>query len=98
MINLISHMISMSADNRPSASAVLMHPAFWTRKTTQDFILEVAGWLEPEENLNIARKEIEKNKHFVMGQDWTERVPEEILEDLKSHFRPDGSSLYKLLK
>ena len=98
MINLISHMISMSADNRPSASAVLMHPAFWRGQKTEDFIREVTGWLENRGNLYRAQGEIERNKHFVMGQDWTERVPEDIMEDLKNYFKPVGSSLYKLLR
>merc|ERR1711879_537119 len=99
LINVLSHMLSMEADNRPSASAVLKHPAFWRGQKTEDFIREVTGWLENDDNLYRAQGEIERNKHFVfMGSDWTERVPEEILEDLMSHFRPDGSSLYKLLK
>ena len=98
MINLISHMISMSADNRPSASAVLMHPAFWGGHKTEDFIMQVTKWLQKVENFDQASEEIENNKHFVMGSDWTNRVPKEIMRDLKKFCKPKGSSLYMLLR
>jgi len=98
---LIKTMISSDPKERPSASACLKHPTFWSTSKTKEFLVTVSDLLEMKDKDHI--NAIEKGSEQILnhnGNNWMNALDTEVKEDLRSslHRSYDESKIKDLLR
>jgi serine/threonine protein kinase len=99
--DLIKQMIPRHYQKRLSARNVQNHPYFWKSARKLDFLQAISDRLEveigkPQGSIIMGR--IERNKESVIGDNWTIKLDEQVLEDMKKYRNYDSSSICHLLR
>jgi hypothetical protein len=75
---LIEKMISNDSKQRPSARDLLIHPIFWTRAKTLQFLLDVSDRIEKIESDDPILLNLEKNANVIIKNNWKVHICEEL--------------------
>lgn len=77
---LISRMISADSQLRPLTKELLVHPIFWSKAKTLQFLQEVSDRIEnldPNDNILI---EMEKGANSVLKNNWKTHICQQLSE------------------
>lgn len=95
---LISDMIAADQSKRPPAVAVQNHPLFWSNKKILSFLQDVSDRVEKSDVLSYPLRTLERNARFVVRDDWSLHLDQEITNDLRKYRGYQGFSVRDLLR
>eukprot|EP00124_Ichthyophonus_hoferi_P001609 Ihof_evm9s88 gene=Ihof_evmTU9s88 len=90
--DLISHMIEIQPEARPTATMVLNHPFFWSPAKRLSFLNDVSDILEAGSVI------LECDVTDIVGTDWHKRLDPLLLKDLRRFRSYQGDSIRDLLR
>lgn len=96
--SLIEQMLHTDPQERPSVSAVVMHPVFWGPKRQLDFFQDVSDRIEKEPPESEVVRRLERGGFEVVRGDWREHITEELQKDLRKYRTYKGHSVRDLLR
>jgi len=97
-ISLIEKALSFEPADRPPASALLKHPAFWSKEKILNFLQEVSDRVDKEEDGSAVLASIERHGLLVTNGNWFECLDQEVRDDLRKHRTYRGKSVRDLLR
>lgn len=95
---LIEEMISIKPDQRPTTSQILAHPIFWSKAKILQFLLDVCDRFENVYHDDILLKNLEKNSHIVIKNNWKTHICPYLQADLKKFRTYNGVFVNDLLR
>ncbi|XP_058822691.1 serine/threonine-protein kinase/endoribonuclease IRE1 [Topomyia yanbarensis] len=95
---LITDMIAADQSKRPPASAVRNHPLFWGNERILSFLQDVSDRVEKSDILAEPLRSLERNARFVVRDDWSLHLDQEITSDLRKYRGYQGFSVRDLLR
>jgi serine/threonine-protein kinase/endoribonuclease IRE1 len=82
--DLTRRMVAAAAAARPAASAVLLHPYFWSATKRLQFLMDVSDRIEKQDPGTPLLQRLEQSAATVLGGvDWTKRLDTLLQSDLK---------------
>uniref|UniRef100_A0A224Z8L0 non-specific serine/threonine protein kinase n=1 Tax=Rhipicephalus zambeziensis TaxID=60191 RepID=A0A224Z8L0_9ACAR len=96
--SLIEQMLHTDPQERPSVSAVVMHPVFWGPKRQLDFFQDVSDRIEKEPADSTVVRRLERGGFEVVRGDWRDHITEELQKDLRKYRTYKGHSVRDLLR
>ncbi|XP_004706115.1 serine/threonine-protein kinase/endoribonuclease IRE2 [Echinops telfairi] len=96
--DLVTAMLSMRPQTRPSAQQVLAHPFFWSRAKQLQFFQDVSDWLEKEEEQEPLVMALEAGGHGVVRHNWYTHISMPLQTDLRRFRSYKGTSVRDLLR
>ena len=97
-VSLITKMIAVEPNDRPPASAVLKHPAFWSKDKILTFLQDCSDRVDKEDDDSYVLGMIEKDGAAVTRGDWQMALDEAVRSDLRLHRTYRGKSVRDLLR
>ena len=97
-VSLITKMIAVEPNDRPPASAVLKHPAFWSKDKILTFLQDCSDRVDKEDDDSYVLGMIEKDGAAVTRGDWQMALDEAVRSDLRLHRTYKGKSVRDLLR
>lgn len=95
---LIADMIAVDQSKRPPANAVRNHPLFWSNERILSFLQDVSDRVEKSDVLSDPLRTLERNARFVVREDWSLHLDQEITSDLRKYRGYQGFSVRDLLR
>ncbi|XP_055543489.1 serine/threonine-protein kinase/endoribonuclease IRE1 [Wyeomyia smithii] len=95
---LIADMIAADQSKRPPASAARNHPLFWSNDRILSFLQDVSDRVEKSDVLSDPLRTLERNARFVVREDWSLHLDQEITSDLRKYRGYQGYSVRDLLR
>ncbi|XP_021710632.1 serine/threonine-protein kinase/endoribonuclease IRE1 [Aedes aegypti] len=95
---LICDMIAADQNKRPPASAVRNHPLFWSNERILSFLQDVSDRVEKSDVLTDPLRTLERNARYVVRDDWSLHLDQEITNDLRKYRGYQGYSVRDLLR
>jgi serine/threonine-protein kinase/endoribonuclease IRE1 len=97
---LIASMIDSNPKMRPSASEVMTHPFFWTKKMRLSFLCDVSDAFEKEirDPPSPALQELEALAPEVINGDFQKALPQAFIDSLGKQRKYTGTKLLDLLR
>lgn len=95
---LIRYMIAFDPLNRPTASAILENPFFWSKSKILSFFQDVSDRIEKEDAENFVVQNLEKNGSYVVRKDWRFCIDSEVAKDLRKFRNYHGDRVRELLR
>ncbi|XP_058446373.1 serine/threonine-protein kinase/endoribonuclease IRE1 [Malaya genurostris] len=95
---LITNMIAVDQSKRPPATAVRNHPLFWGNERILSFLQDVSDRVEKSEIFADPLRTLERNARFVVREDWSLHLDQEITSDLRKYRGYQGYSVRDLLR
>ncbi|XP_066900695.1 serine/threonine-protein kinase/endoribonuclease IRE1 isoform X1 [Halyomorpha halys] len=96
--SLILKMISCNPLDRPSATVVKRHPAFWAKGFVLLFFQDISDRIEKESVESEVLIELERGGEVARRDDWRQFIDPEVIEDLGKYRSYRGDSLRDLLR
>ncbi|KAJ3415687.1 bifunctional endoribonuclease/protein kinase ire1 [Chytridiales sp. JEL 0842] len=98
--DLVRRMIAKDNKKRPEATALLMHPYFWTSTKKLAFLQDVSDRFEIEEKdpPSALIKQLERGANKAIGPDWYRKIDRMLLDNLGKYRKYDGASVRDLLR
>ena len=97
-VSLITKMVTAEPNDRPPASAVLKHPAFWSKDKVLTFLQDCSDRVDKEEEDSYVLGMIEKDGAAVTRGDWLMALDVAVRSDLRLHRTYKGRSIRDLLR
>jgi len=98
ILDLLTRMLRIDPDMRPSSSQVCSHPFFWSYAKRLDFLTELSDRLEHESADSPLVLAIERNAVSVVGRRWDKRLDALLMEDMTKYRKYDATSVRDLLR
>ncbi|XP_062560540.1 serine/threonine-protein kinase/endoribonuclease IRE1 isoform X2 [Armigeres subalbatus] len=95
---LISDMIATDQSKRPPALAVRNHPLFWSNERILSFLQDVSDRVEKSDVLTDPLRTLERNARYVVRDDWSLHLDQEITNDLRKYRGYQGYSVRDLMR
>ncbi|XP_053692235.1 serine/threonine-protein kinase/endoribonuclease IRE1 [Sabethes cyaneus] len=95
---LIADMISADQTKRPPATSVRNHPLFWSNERILSFLQDVSDRVEKSDVLADPLRTLERNARFIVREDWSLHLDQEITSDLRKYRGYQGYSVRDLLR
>ncbi|XP_055609456.1 serine/threonine-protein kinase/endoribonuclease ire-1-like [Uranotaenia lowii] len=95
---LIADMISADPSKRPPSTAVRNHPLFWNNERVLAFLQDVSDRVEKSDVFTEPLKTLERNARYVVRDDWSLHLDQEITNDLRKYRGYQGYSVRDLLR
>ncbi|XP_018094098.1 serine/threonine-protein kinase/endoribonuclease IRE1 isoform X1 [Xenopus laevis] len=96
--HLLEEMINKDPQSRPSASAVLKHPFFWSLDKQLQFFQDVSDRIEKEALDGPLVKQLERGGQSVVQMDWRQHITVPLQTDLRKFRSYKGNSVRDLLR
>ena len=97
-VMLIKQMIDFDPFNRPTASAILQYPIFWSKAKILSFFQDVSDRIEKEDVDNVVLKKLENNGLSVVKQDWRFQIDSEVATSLRKFRNYQGNRVRDLIR
>ena len=97
-INIIEKMIGIEPSLRPTSSAVLKHPVFWSKEKRLNFLQDISDRVDKEESDSFILAAVERNRSDILPKNWLEYLDDNVREDLTKHRTYKGNSVRDLLR
>ncbi|KAI1727474.1 protein kinase domain-containing protein [Ditylenchus destructor] len=97
-LSIIEPMLDKSASRRPNASAVAMHPLFWSPDRQLQFLMDVSDRIEKEDDYSLPVQRLERHNHVIVKRNWIDQLSKPLQEDLTKFRSYKRGSVRDLLR
>ncbi len=91
-------MLGQEPNLRPTASAILRYPFFWSKERVLNFLQDVSDRVDKESYDSAVLTALERNRQEVVRGNWQEVLDEAVTDDLRKHRTYNGKYVRDLLR